>query len=182
MGSGREAGLCTPALARAVAAMGREIVVEPPADWAGRAACADLVGRLEGLGVWARIERRPEGIGPRMRLSAAGQNAPQCCSLSQGWIVRTRKRCLGGLRPHPKGEWMGVALLDGAAGLVSGVVAQEVAGDDVALDEVEFAEDRALEFGLAGFEGAEASVETGHALVETLLKGVDAISEAVMVS
>lgn len=62
--AGGTAGLRTPALERALAAMGREIVVEPPADWAGRAACADLVGRLEGLGVWARIERRPEGIGP----------------------------------------------------------------------------------------------------------------------
>ena len=64
---------------------------------------------------------------------------------------------------------MGVALFVGAAGLGSGVVAQEVAGDDVALDKVEFPEDCAFKLGLAGFEGAEAFVEAVHAPTEALM-------------
>ena len=82
--AGGTAGLRAPALARAIAAMGREIVVEPPADWRGRAACADLVGRLEGLGVWARIERRPEGIGPADALAASWGERAAVLQYEQG--------------------------------------------------------------------------------------------------
>ena len=64
--------------------MGREIVVKPPADWAGRAACADLVGRLEGLGVWARIERRPEGIGPADALAGSWAERAAVLQFEQG--------------------------------------------------------------------------------------------------
>ena len=82
--AGGTAGLRTPALVRALAAMGREIVVEPPGDWAGRAVCADLVSRLEGLGVWARIERRPEGIGPADALAGSWAERAAVLQFEQG--------------------------------------------------------------------------------------------------
>lgn len=69
--AGGTAGLRTPALVRAIAASGREIVMEPPRDWAGRAASEDMVARLQRLGVRARIVWRPEGIGPTDALAAS---------------------------------------------------------------------------------------------------------------
>lgn len=69
--AGGTAGLRTPALARAIAASGREIVMEPPGDWVGREASEDMVARLQRLGVRARIVWRPEGIGPTDALAAS---------------------------------------------------------------------------------------------------------------
>ena len=69
--AGGTAGLRTPALVRAIAASGREIVMEPPGDWAGREASEDMVARLQRLGVRARIVWRPEGIGPTDALAAS---------------------------------------------------------------------------------------------------------------
>lgn len=89
--AGGTAGLRMPALVRALAAMGREIVAEPPATWAGRAACADLVGRLEGLGVWARIERRPEGIGPADALAGSWAERAAVLQFEQGMDRRDAK-------------------------------------------------------------------------------------------
>lgn len=56
--------LRAPALVRAVAATGRDIVMEPPGGRAGRAASADMVARLQRGGVRVRVAWRPEGIGP----------------------------------------------------------------------------------------------------------------------
>ena len=68
--AGGTAGLCAPALARAITATGRDIVMEPPRDRAGRAACADLIARLQKLEVRVRVAWRPEGIGPADALAA----------------------------------------------------------------------------------------------------------------
>ena len=62
--------LRAPALRRAIVASGREVVMEPPGDWAGREASADMVTRLQELGVRARIVWRPEGIGPAAAFTA----------------------------------------------------------------------------------------------------------------
>jgi len=74
-----------------------------------------------------------------------------------------------------------VRLLVCTAGLRSRVVAQQVAGDDVALDEVELAEDRAFQLGLAGFEGTEALVEAFHSFVEAVHSFVEAVHSFVEV-
>ena len=68
--AGGSAGLRAPALARAIAAAGRDIVMEPPRDRAGRAASANLVARLQRLEVRVRVVWRPEGIGPADALAA----------------------------------------------------------------------------------------------------------------
>ena len=44
--------------------------MELPRDRAGRAACANLVARLQGLEVRIRIAWRPEGTGPADALAA----------------------------------------------------------------------------------------------------------------
>ena len=69
--AGGMGGLRASALARAIAATGRDIVMEPPGDCAGRAACADLVARLQRLEVRVRIAWRPEGTGPTDVLAAS---------------------------------------------------------------------------------------------------------------
>lgn len=68
--AGGTAGLRAPSLARAIAATGRDIVMEPPGDRTGRAACADLVARLQKLEVRVRVAWRPEGMGPADALAA----------------------------------------------------------------------------------------------------------------
>lgn len=68
--AGGAAGLRAPAFARAIAGAGRDVVMEPPRNRAGRAASADLVGRLQRLGVRARIAWLPEGMGPTDALAA----------------------------------------------------------------------------------------------------------------
>ena len=68
--AGGMAGLRAPALARAIAAIGRDIVMELPRDRAGRAACANLVAGLQRLEVRVRIAWRPEGTGPADALAA----------------------------------------------------------------------------------------------------------------
>ena len=68
--AGGSAGLRDPALARALAAAGREVVMEPPPDPAGRAASAELAARLQRLRVRTRIAWLPEGMGPAEALAA----------------------------------------------------------------------------------------------------------------
>lgn len=68
--AGGAAALGAPALARVVAATGREVVMEPPRGRAGGVAGADLVGRLQRRGVRARITWLPEGTGPTDVLAA----------------------------------------------------------------------------------------------------------------
>ena len=69
--AGGTAGLRAPALARAIAATDRDIVMEPPGDRAERAATADLVARLQRLRVRVHTAWRPEGIGPTDALAAS---------------------------------------------------------------------------------------------------------------
>ena len=54
--------------------------MQPPRGWAGRAASADLAGRLQSLEVRARIAWLPEGMGP---VDALAADWAECAAMLQ---------------------------------------------------------------------------------------------------
>ncbi len=95
----------TPALTRNLAATGRGLVMELPGDRAGRAASADLVARLQLLGVRVRIAWQPETTRNRwMRALPAGRDALRCCNIRTAWTGATLKLLPGTnvLPPQPR--------------------------------------------------------------------------------
>ena len=99
--AGGTAGSRAPALAKAIAASGRDIVMEPPRDLAGRAACADLAARLQRLGVRVRIEWRPEGTGPADMLAAGWAERAAMLQYERGMDRRDAEAAAWNACPAP---------------------------------------------------------------------------------
>ena len=112
--AGGVAGLRAPALARAIAAEGREVVMEPPGDRAGRAAVADLAGRLQRRGVRARIAWPPEDMGPADVLAAGWAECAAMLQYQHGMARRDAE--VAAWNACPPGSQAGTGAPASAAG------------------------------------------------------------------
>ena len=100
--AGGTAGLRTPALVRAIAESGREIVMEPPGDRAGRAASADMVAKLQKLGIRVRMAWRPEGVGPTDALAEGWAERAAMLQYENGMDRRDTEAAAWQALPVPK--------------------------------------------------------------------------------